>query len=222
VNGSKSMNVILLGAPGSGKGTEAKRLSALTGMKHISTGDIFRAEIAAKTPLGLEAESYISKGNLVPDSVTLNMVKTRLASEKSGLLFDGFPRSLAQAEGLDAWFRETGRKVDAVVFLDVPDEKIIDRLVYRRTCASCGKIYNLKTLPPRKEGVCDSCGGELRQRADDREDVIRQRLEAYRRLTQPLVEYYRKAGVFYSVDGSGTPEQVEAAVAALPGIEKAR
>jgi len=214
------MNIILLGAPGSGKGTEAKRLAAATGMKHVSTGDIFRAEISARTPLGIEAESYISKGNLVPDSITVNMVKSRLAGVESGLLFDGFPRSIAQAEGLDAWFKATGRKTDAVIFLDVPDEKIIMRLVYRRTCSKCGKIYNLKTLKPKKEGICDECGGELLQRADDREDVIRQRLESYRKLTEPLVSYYKKAGIFHAVDGSGKPEEVDLAVSSLLGINK--
>lgn len=209
------MNILLLGAPGSGKGTEAKRLAARTGMKHVSTGDIFRAEIAAKTALGIEADSYISKGNLVPDSITLEMVKSRLSGEKCGLLFDGFPRSIAQAEGLDAWFAETGRRLDMVIFLDVPDEKIVSRLVNRRTCSGCGKIYNLKTIPPQKEGVCDVCGGILSQRADDREDVIRQRLGAYRALTAPLAEYYKKRGLFKSVDGAGSPEEVDLAVAAI-------
>lgn len=215
-----SMNIILLGAPGSGKGTEAKRLSEQTGIKHISTGDIFRAEIAAKTKLGIEAETYISKGNLVPDSITLGMVKARLADEKAGFLFDGFPRSLAQAEGLDIWFKEIGRKVDAVIFLDVPDEKIISRLIYRRSCSNCGKIYNLKTLPPKKDAICDSCSGSLIQRPDDREEVIRARLEAYYKLTEPLVAYYKKAGVFYSIDGSGTPEEVDGRVSKALGLSK--
>ena len=214
------MNIVLLGAPGSGKGTEANLLAARTGMKHVSTGDIFRAEIAAKTELGIIAESFISKGNLVPDSITLDMVRSRLSGEKRGLLFDGFPRSIAQAEGLDLWFSETGRKLDCVLFLDVPDEQIVSRLVSRRTCGKCGRIYNLRNIRPERDGICDVCGARLVQRADDREDVIRQRLEAYRVLTAPLADYYKKAGLFKSVDGTGSPEAVYRAAAAVLGLGK--
>ena len=216
----KTMNVILLGAPGSGKGTEAKLLAARAGMMHISTGDIFRAEISAKTALGIEADSYISKGNLVPDEITLAMVKSRLSEEKRGFLFDGFPRSIAQAEGLDAWFRDIGRTLDAVIFLDVPDEKIVSRIVNRRICRKCGRIYNLNTIPPAKSGICDVCGEPLFQRADDCEEVIRQRLEAYRALTEPLVGYYSKAGNFYRVDASGSPEEVDSAIESILGLGK--
>lgn len=213
------MNVILLGAPGSGKGTEASLLAKSADMLHVSTGDIFRAEISARTELGIQADSFISKGQLVPDSITLGMVRSRLDGIDKGFLFDGFPRSIPQAEGLDSWFREIGRRIDAVVFLDVSDEVIVRRIVNRRSCAKCGKIYNIITLPPKSEGICDVCGGELLQRSDDNEEVVRRRLDAYRQKTAPLVEYYKKSGIFFHVRADGTPQSVHADVLGILGIK---
>lgn len=213
------MNVILLGAPGSGKGTEAKFLSASAGLRHVSTGDIFRAEIAARTELGIKAEEFISRGCLVPDSITMGMVKSRLAGERKGLLFDGFPRSIPQAEGLTEWFSQTGRSIDAVIYLDVPDDVIIDRIVSRRTCVKCGKIYNLKTLPPKKDGICDICGSQLSHRSDDNEEIIRQRLISYKQLTEPLIGYYKNYGVFFRIEASGTPQHVHEQAMSVLGIK---
>jgi len=209
------MNIILLGAPGSGKGTEAKILSSELNLFHVSTGDIFRSEISNNTPLGIEASSYISKGHLVPDEITLNMVKNRLSSVDDGFLFDGFPRSLVQAEGLNEWFKNISRKIDAVVYLNVPENVIISRLTNRRTCSGCGKIYNLVTLPPKKQGICDHCGKDLLQRDDDKVEVISNRLKTFYKSTAPLMEFYKQAGVFYDVEASGSPIEVAKKISEL-------
>ncbi|OGS06443.1 MAG: adenylate kinase [Elusimicrobia bacterium RIFOXYA12_FULL_51_18] len=209
------MNLVLLGYPGSGKGTQAKILSGKFSLFHISTGDIFREAIAAKTQIGVEVSGYLSAGRLVPDKLVLEVIKTRLAKETRGLLFDGFPRTVDQAQGLDDYFASRGQCIDAVVFLDVDEESVVGRLGSRRTCSKCLKIYNLLTSPPAKEGLCDSCGAKLMLREDDNPDVIRRRIGVYKDQTEPLAAYYKGLGNFYPVKGGQDPEIVAAEIAAV-------
>jgi adenylate kinase len=209
------MNIVLLGYPGSGKGTQAKALSAKFSLFHISTGDIFREAIESKSALGLKAGGYISAGKLVPDELVLEVIKARLASETRGLLFDGFPRTVAQARAIDAYFESRDRSIDAVIFLDVGEDAVAARLGARRTCRKCLKIYNLLTSPPAKEGVCDACGGELALRDDDAPAVIKSRIEVYKAQTEPLVAYYKAAGKFHPIKGGAAPEKVAAKIAAV-------
>ena len=194
------MDIIMLGAQGTGKGTVAGFISQEMGWPQISTGDIFRKNISEKTELGVIADSYISKGNLVPDEITVPMVKNRLAQEdaKNGVILDGFPRTIAQAEKLDEMLAELGRKVDLVINLTTPREEIIERMVTRRVCTNpdCKTIYNTKLNPPKVEGICDKCGASLKQRDDDKDpEAINRRLEIYEEKTSPLVEFYKQKGV---------------------------
>ena len=194
------MILIMLGAQGTGKGTVAGMISKETGLPQISTGDIFRKNISEKTPLGIEADKYISKGDLVPDEVTVPMVEDRLTWEdaKNGAILDGFPRTIEQAEKLDEMLSKNGNKVDLVVNLVTPREELIDRMLTRRVCTNqeCKTTYNTKLNPPKQEGVCDKCGAPLKQRADDSDpEAINRRLEIYEEKTSPLVEYYDKKGV---------------------------
>ena len=194
------MDIIMLGAQGTGKGTVAGFISQEMGWPQISTGDIFRKNISEKTELGVIADSYISKGNLVPDEITVPMVKDRLAQEdaKNGAILDGFPRTIAQAEKLDEMLAEIGRKVDLVINLTTPREEIIERMVTRRVCTNpdCKTIYNTKLHPPKVEGICDKCGATLKQRDDDKDpEAINRRLEIYEEKTSPLVNYYENKGV---------------------------
>ena len=194
------MIIIMLGAQGTGKGTVAGMISKETGLPQISTGDIFRKNISEKTPLGIEADKYISKGDLVPDEVTVPMVEDRLTWEdaKNGAILDGFPRTIEQAEKLDEMLSKNGNKVDLVVNLVTPREELIDRMLTRRVCTNqeCKTTYNTKLNPPKQEGVCDKCGAPLKQRADDSDpEAINRRLEIYEEKTSPLVEYYDKKGV---------------------------
>lgn len=202
------MNVILLGYPGSGKGTLAKDLSKELNMVHVSTGDILRDEMAKKTPLGSEAASYMTAGRLVPDRLVMDMIKARLGAETRGLLFDGFPRTVEQAESLDAWFTSRSQTIDAVVFLNVAEAVVMARLGSRRTCTGCGKIYNVISAPPAKENVCDACGKPLMTRPDDTQAVIERRLQVYKDQTEPLLAYYRASGSFLEADGGKSPEAV--------------
>ncbi len=204
------MNLVLLGAPGAGKGTQASVLTKKFRIPHISTGDIFRAHMEAKTELGILAQSYISKGMLVPDEVTVSLVNRRLQEEdcRQGFLLDGFPRTLPQAEALDRFLLEQGRKLDFVINLMVDDRLVIGRLTKRRTCPVCHVSYHLDYAPPRQKNICDSCGATLIQRADDVEDVIRERLLAYHRQTEPLIQYYTQTGVIRNVEGNGSIEEV--------------
>ncbi len=194
------MNIIMLGAQGTGKGTVAGILSEKTGWPQISTGDIFRKNIKEKTPLGIEADKYISKGCLVPDEITVPMVVEILESDiaKEGVILDGFPRTIAQAQKLDEILAERGKKVDIVVNLITPRDEILDRILTRRVCSNqeCKATYNLKMHPPKVEGICDKCGSPLVQRDDDKDpDAIKQRLAIYDEKTSPLIEYYEKKGV---------------------------
>lgn len=202
------MNIILLGYPGSGKGTLAKDLSKSLDMVHVSTGDILRDEMARKTTLGVEASSYMAGGRLVPDRLVMDMLKVRLGAETRGLLFDGFPRTVAQAESLDAWFGTRGQEIDSVVFLNVAEAVVMARLGSRRTCTGCGKIYNVISSPPAREGVCDACGKPLMTREDDKTEVIARRIQVYKDQTEPLLAYYRSSGNFVEADGGKTPDAV--------------
>lgn len=197
------MNVILLGAPGAGKGTQAVRLAEKYSIPHISTGDIFRSNIKEKTPIGIVAKSYIDKGQLVPDEVTIQIVKERLEKDdcKNGYLLDGFPRTVFQAEALD-----TFSKVEAVVNVDVPLSKLLKRITGRRVCAKCGESYHVDYLEGKT--TCVKCGAELIQRADDNEATVQARLEVYEKQTAPLIEYYADKGVLVTVDGDGDIEKV--------------
>ena len=194
------MIIIMLGAQGTGKGTVAGMISKETGLPQISTGDIFRKNISEKTPLGIEADKYISKGDLVPDEVTVPMVEDRLTWEdaKNGAILDGFPRTIEQAEKLDEMLSKNGNKVDLVVNLVTPREELIDRMLTRRVCTNqeCKTTYNTKLNPPKQEGICDKCGSPLKQRADDSDpEAIKRRLEIYEEKTSPLVQYYDAKGV---------------------------
>ena len=192
------MVIIMLGAPGTGKGTVAGILTQKLGVPQVSTGDIFRKHIKEQTELGKLADKYISKGHLVPDDVTIDLVKSRLQEEdvKDGIILDGFPRTVVQAEALDKMLAEQGRKVDMVVNLTTPKEEIIERITNRRICSNpeCKTIYNLILNPPKVEGICDKCGSELIQRKDDNRETVEARFENYLEVTSPLVEYYAKKG----------------------------
>ncbi len=197
------MNIILLGAPGAGKGTQAVRLAERYKLPHISTGDIFRYNIKNQTPIGIEAKSYIDKGQLVPDDVTVRIVKSRLEEDdvKNGYLLDGFPRTVAQAEALDEF-----SKVDAVINIDVDTNKLLRRITGRRVCAKCGESYHIDFIGDKK--TCDKCDGELIQRADDNEETVKSRLDVYEKQTAPLIGYYDKKGVLLTIDGDGDIDKV--------------
>ncbi|MBM4128588.1 MAG: adenylate kinase [Nitrospira sp.] len=204
------MRLVLLGAPGGGKGTQAKKLIDKYGIPQISTGDILRAAVAAGTPLGKEAKSYMDKGELVPDSVVIGLVKERIAQDdcKKGYILDGFPRNTAQAEALDKVLAEMGAPLSTALLIDVDKDVLMKRLTGRRTCRNCQQMYNVYFSPPKKEGVCDKCGGELFQRDDDKEATIRNRLEVYDAQTAPLIDYYRKKALLKAVMGIGNIEEI--------------
>lgn len=193
------MIIVMLGAPGTGKGTVAGILSKELGIPQISTGDIFRKNILEKTELGMLVEQYTSKGNLVPDEVTINMVKNRLNEDdtKNGAILDGFPRTIPQAEALEKMLEEKGTKIDLVLNLSTPKEEIVERITTRRVCSNqeCKAVYNVKLTPPKVEGICDKCGSKLITRADDTVEAIEVRLENYFKLTNPLTDYYEKKGL---------------------------
>ncbi len=204
------MNLILLGPPGAGKGTQAERLCEICATPHISTGDILRENIREGTELGREAQQYMDRGELVPDSVVIGIVRDRLAEPDCdpGFILDGFPRTVDQADALKAILAGMAKPVDHVVDIEVPEEVVVERLSARRVCAACGAVKHLIYNPPILEGICDECEGELCQRPDDNPDTIRERLREYERKTQPLIEYYKKEGLLREVDGSGEMEQV--------------
>ena len=205
------MRLVLLGAPGAGKGTQAKKIIEKYPMPQISTGDLLRAAVAAGTALGKEAKNFMDKGELVPDSVVLGMVEERLKQDdcKSGYILDGFPRNTKQAEALDAMLGKVGMSLTAALSVDVPFENLMKRLTGRRTCKSCGQMFNVYFNAPKKEGLCDKCGGDLMQRDDDKEETIKKRLDVYSAQTAPLIDYYGKKNILKSVDGgSGTIDEI--------------
>jgi adenylate kinase len=204
-------NVILLGAPGAGKGTQAERILTAFSVPHISTGEMLRAAVAAGTEMGLAAQKSMEAGALVPDEVVIGVVRDRLAQAdaQNGFLLDGFPRTIEQAERLDAMLADAGRAITHVILIDVPEDELVERLAGRRMCRGCGKGYHLVFDPPRREGVCDVCGAELYQRSDDNEATVRNRLEVYRAQTEPLVGYYGERRVLKTVQGGGKmPDEV--------------
>lgn len=198
------MRLILLGAPGAGKGTQAVNLSKELRIPHISTGDIFRANIREGTKLGLEAKRYIDAGNLVPDELTVSIVRDRLQKDdcSNGFLLDGFPRTIPQAESLEDALKSMNTKLDGVVNLEVPEDVIVRRMAGRRVCKDCGRSYHVINIPPKQEGICDSCGGPLIIRDDDREETVLERLKTYIEKTEPLIGFYEKRGLLYNFDGT--------------------
>ncbi|MGW8272726.1 MAG: adenylate kinase [Thermodesulfovibrionales bacterium] len=204
------MRLVLLGAPGAGKGTQAKKLIEKYRIPQISTGDILRKAVADGTPLGKEAKSFMDSGQLVPDSVVIGLVKERLAQPdcKPGYILDGFPRNTAQAETLDGVLSQMGASLDVALSVDVDKDDLMKRLTGRRTCKGCGQMFNVYFSPAKKEGVCDKCGGQLYQRDDDREETIRKRLDVYDAQTAPLIEYYSKKGILKAVKGVGSIDDI--------------
>lgn len=205
------MNLILFGPPGAGKGTQSHLLVERLKMKQISTGDLFRAAIKNQTPLGKEAKGILDAGKLVPDSVTIALVDEELGKlNGTNFILDGFPRNVAQADALAGLMKKLALKIDKVFFVEVPMNLLLGRLTGRRVCRNCATVYHIESKPLMKEGVCDACGGEVYQRADDKEEVIRTRLEAYETNTRPLKDYYKAKGpeIYTEVDGTGTSEQV--------------
>jgi adenylate kinase len=199
------MNIILLGPPGAGKGTQAGKIIEKYKIPQISTGDILRAAVREGTELGKEAQKYMNDGKLVPDSVVIGIIRERLKEDdcKNGYLLDGFPRTIAQAEELDNILDEMDSALDCVVSIEVPDEDIIQRITGRRMCKECGAVYHVKYSPSSQEGICDKCGGKLYQRDDDKEETVRERLDVYKKQTEPLKEYYNKKGILKEVIGTG-------------------
>ena len=210
---SSGHKLILIGAPGSGKGTQAKRLIDRFGLVQISTGDILRAAVKAGTELGSQAKSFMDEGKLVPDDLIIGLIEERLTSS-DGWVLDGFPRTLAQAEALDAMLEKLGQKLTHVVVLDVPDEDIVERIVGRRSCPACGNVHHVTFSPPKVDGACDKCGTELVQRTDDTEQKVRVRLAAYTAETEAVIPYYATRDLVHRLDGQKRPDEVHAAVAA--------
>ncbi len=208
------MRIVLLGAPGSGKGTQAKRLVARYSIPQISTGDLLREAVSLRTELGLKAKSYMDAGQLVPDDIVLEMIRERLAQEgtRQGFILDGFPRNIAQARALDALLDEIRQPIDVAVFIDVPTETLKKRLLGRLTCSRCGAVFNIYTNPPKVPGICDFCGGPLIHREDDNEETVSARLKVYEEQTRPLIDYYEKQGKLGRIDGNNQIDSIFAAI----------
>lgn len=213
----KNMKIIMLGAPGAGKGTQAKLIADKYGIPHISTGDIFRANIKNGTPLGMEAKSYMDQGLLVPDELTVKILLDRVAQEdcKKGYVLDGFPRTIPQAEVLDQELAKLHDQIDHAIDVDVPDENIIRRMGGRRACVSCGATYHIEYIKPHKEGICDDCGQELVLRDDDKPETVGKRLDVYHEQTQPLIDFYDHKGILRTVDGTQDMQDVFDAIVAI-------
>ncbi|MFF7454870.1 adenylate kinase [Kitasatospora sp. NPDC008115] len=205
------MRIVLVGPPGAGKGTQAHLLAKTLSIPHISTGDLFRANIGQGTPLGVEAKSYMDAGRLVPDEVTIGMAKDRMLQEDAagGFLLDGFPRNLGQAKALDEFLAEQGIKLDGVLDLEVPEDEVVRRIAGRRLCRNDGgHVFHVDYNAPKTEGVCDECGGELYQRSDDTEEAVRTRLEVYHTETEPIIDYYRQQGLIATIPALGKVDEV--------------
>ena len=204
------MKIVMLGAPGAGKGTQAVNIAKKFGIPHISTGDIFRANIKNQTELGMKAKEYMDRGVLVPDEITIGMLLDRISESDcaEGFILDGFPRTIPQAESLKAALLLQDAKIDYAVDIEVPDEVITSRMAGRRTCPKCGATFHTEFHAPKKEGICDECGAELVQRADDKPETVIERLKTYHEMTQPLIDFYRGEGVLYAVDGTKTQAEV--------------
>lgn len=213
------MKIIMLGAPGAGKGTQAKRIAEKYDIPHISTGDIFRANIKNGTELGKKAKAYMDQGLLVPDELTCDLVVDRVQDEdcRNGYVLDGFPRNIPQAEVLDEALTKMGQKIDFAIDVEVPDENIINRMSGRRACVGCGATYHVEFNAPKTENVCDVCGEKLILRDDDTPETVKKRLNVYHEQTQPLINYYKKAGILESVDGTADMEDVFQAIVTILG-----
>lgn len=216
------MKIVLLGPPGAGKGTQAKSISNKYSIPHISTGDIFRKNISENTPLGIEAKSYMDNGQLVPDEVTINMVKDRLKQDdcSNGYLLDGFPRTVVQADALNSFLIERGEQLDTALLIKVPNEFILERMTGRRVCPSCGASYHVKFNPPTNEGKCDLCGSEVIQRKDDTVETVKERLDVYQKETQPLIEFYGEKQMLSAVDGTKAINEVFRGICEILGNNK--
>lgn len=213
------MKIIMLGAPGAGKGTQAKRIAEKYSIPHISTGDIFRANIKNGTDLGRKAKEYMDQGLLVPDELTCDLVMDRIQQDdcKNGFVLDGFPRTIPQAEALDAALTKIGQKMDYAIDVDVPDENIVNRMGGRRACLSCGATYHVEFNPTKAEGICDACGAQTVLRDDDKPETVQKRLTVYHEQTQPLIDYYKNQDILKSVDGTQPMEAVFDAIIGILG-----
>lgn len=211
------MKIIMLGAPGAGKGTQAKMIAEKYGIPHISTGDIFRSNIKDGTELGMEAKKYMDQGLLVPDELTVKILLDRVARAdcRNGYVLDGFPRTIPQAEVLDQALEKIGDQIDFAINVSVPDENIVKRMSGRRACVGCGATYHIEHIPPKKEGICDTCGMELILREDDKPETVQNRLNVYHSQTQPLIEFYQKKGILQTVDGTVDMKAVFDAIVAI-------
>ncbi len=216
------MRLLFLGPPGAGKGTQARELAREWGVPQVATGDMLREEMAAGTPLGREAKQYYDRGELVPDAVILRMVAERLrrADAARGFILDGFPRTIAQADGLATMLAGFGQKIDSVIYFDVSEPELVRRLTGRRLCRTCQTPFHVVSAPPAREGVCDKCGGELYQRVDDGEATVRNRLGVFERQTAPLLDYYRGRGLLRTVSGEGAVEKIRQALREAAGIPR--
>ena len=213
------MKIIMLGAPGAGKGTQAKQIADKYSIPHISTGDIFRANIKNGTELGKKAKQYMDQGALVPDELTCYLVMDRILQDdcKNVFVLDGFPRTIPQAEALDAALEKINEKMDYAIDVDVPDENIVNRMSGRRACLNCGATYHLISIPPKVEGICDRCGSEIVLREDDKPETVQKRLKVYHEQTQPLIDYYKNQGILKSVDGTQPMDEVFKAIVTILG-----
>ncbi|MBO7375371.1 MAG: adenylate kinase [Lachnospiraceae bacterium] len=213
------MKIVMLGAPGAGKGTQAKMIADKYSIPHVSTGDIFRANIKEGTALGLEAKSYMDQGKLVPDELTVRILLDRVAKDdcKNGYVLDGFPRTIPQAEVLKDALAKQNDKIDFAIDVDVPDENIVKRMSGRRACVTCGATYHIEHVPPKKEGICDKCGSELILRDDDKPETVLNRLKVYHEQTQPLIDFYTKEGILKTVDGTIDVKDVFANIVKILG-----
>lgn len=213
------MKIVMLGAPGAGKGTQAEMLAKKYDIPHVSTGDIFRMNIKNGTELGMEAKKYMDQGLLVPDELTVRILLDRVAKEDctKGYVLDGFPRNIPQANVLDDALSKLGDKIDYAINVDVPDENIIRRMSGRRACLACGATYHIEHVPPKKEGICDKCGQELVLRDDDKPETVKNRLQVYKEQTQPLIDFYGKKGILHNVDGTQDMNEVFEAILAILG-----